>query len=159
MATVLKKNLGDNQYGGAIPAGNVTTYRAKLETNAIGAALESDSAVALAIADVVILQKLPEGMLLEDSLVIVSTTFSASVTASLGFKYVDGVDSVEVPQDAAYFGAGLVLSSAAVLRNAVAKAPLRLPKEAYLTLTIAGAANAKASRLDVIVHGERFGPK
>ena len=159
MATVKKNSMSINQYGGAIQAGNVTTYRAELSTNAAGGALNANSTTALAIADVVLLAVLPEGFVLEDSQVIVSTAFTASVTGSLGFAYADGVDSTEVPQDAAYFGAGLVLSSAARLRNVVAKAPVKLPKEAYLTLTIAGAANAKAARLDVIVHGERIGPK
>ena len=105
------------------------------------------------------MQTLPAGMLLEDAQVIVSTALTALVTGTLGFEYADGVDDTDVPQDAAYFGAGLVLSAAARLRNVVAKAPVKLPKEAYLTLTIAGAANAKAARLDVIVHGERIGPK
>ena len=81
---------------------------------------------------------------------------SAAVTGSLGFAYADGVDSADVPQDAAYFGAALVLSAAARLRNTVAKL-VTLPKDARLVLTIDGADNAKAGALVAIVHGERLG--
>ena len=110
------------------------------------------------MADVVVLEKLPEGFLLEDAQVIVSTPMTASATGSLGFIYADGVDSTDVPQDAAYFGTGLNAATAGRIRTAGTKAPVRLAKEAYLVWTQAGAANAKASRLDVIVHGERMGP-
>ena len=158
MATIKKKFIGDNQFGGFTPYGNVTTIRATLQTNATGAALNSDSAAAIGIGDVVVLENLPDGFLLEDAQVIVSTTMTASATGSLGFIYADGVDSTDVPQDAAYFGTGINAATAGRVRTAGTKAPVRLAKEAYLVWTQAGAANAKASRLDVIVHGERMGP-
>ena len=158
MATIKKKFIGDKQFGGFTPYGNVTTIRATLQTNATGAAIHSDSAAAIGVADVVVLEKLPEGFLLEDAQVIVSTTMTASATGSLGFIYADGVDSTDVPQDAAYFGTGLNAATAGRIRTAGTKAPVRLAKEAYLVWTQAGAANAKASRIDVIVHGERMGP-
>ena len=158
MATIKKKFIGDKQFGGFTPYGNVTTIRATLQTNATGAAIHSDSAAAIGVADVVVLEKLPEGFLLEDAQVIVSTPMTASATGSLGFIYADGVDSTDAPQDAAYFGAGLNAATAGRIRTASAKAPVRLAKEAYLVWTQAGAANAKASRIDVIVHGERMGP-
>lgn len=158
MATIKKKFIGDKQFGGFTPYGNVTTIRATLQTNATGAALNSDSAAAIAIGDVVVLEKLPEGLLLEDAQVIVSTTMTASATGSLGFIYADGVDSTDVPQDAAYFGTGLNAATAGRIRTSSTKAPVRLAKDAYLVWTQAGAANAKASRIDVIVHGERMGP-
>ena len=158
MATIKKKFIGDKQFGGFTPYGNVTTIRATLQTNATGAALNSDSAAAIAIGDVVVLEKLPEGLLLEDAQVIVSTPMTASATGSLGFIYADGVDSTDAPQDAAYFGTGLNSAAAGRIRTASTKAPVRLAKEAYLVWTQAGAANAKASRIDVIVHGERMGP-
>ncbi|AVQ84287.1 hypothetical protein [Variovorax sp. PMC12] len=157
MATIKLKGLGINQFGGMAPYGNVTTLRGTLETNAAGAAVRSNSDAPLGVGDKVYLQTLPAGFRLEDSQVIVSTALTAAVTGSLGFEYIDGVDSPEVPQDAAYFGAGLVLNATGRLRNAVAKAPVTLAKEAFLVLTIAGAANAKAGRVDVIVHGERLG--
>ena len=158
MATIKKKFIGDKQFGGFTPYGNVTTIRATLQTNATGAAIHSDSAAAIGVADVVVLEKLPEGFLLEDAQVIVSTPMTASATGSLGFIYADGVDSTDVPQDAAYFGTGLNAATAGRIRTASTMAPVRLAKEAYLVWTQAGAANAKASRLDVIVHGERMGP-
>ena len=158
MATIKKKFIGDKQFGGFTPYGNVTTIRATLQTNATGAAIHSDSAAAIGVADVVVLEKLPEGFLLEDAQVIVSTTMTASATGSLGFIYADGVDSTDVPQDAAYFGTGLNAATAGRIRTSSTKAPVRLAKEAYLVWTQAGAANAKASRIDVIVHGERMGP-
>ena len=159
MATIKKKFISDKQFGGFTPYGNVTTIRATLQTNATGAAIHSDSAAAIGVADVVVLEKLPEGFLLEDAQVIVSTGMTALATGSLGFIYVDGVDSTEVPQDAAYFGAGLDAATVARIRTASAKKPLKLAKDAYLVWTQAGAANAKASRIDFIVHGERFGSR
>lgn len=158
MATIKKKFIGDKQFGGFTPYGNVTTIRATLETNSTGAAINSDSAAAIAVGDVVVLEKLPEGFLLEDAQVIVSTGMTATATGSLGFIYADGVDSTDVPQDAAYFGTGLDGATAARIRTASTKAPVRLAKEAYLVWTQGVIANAKASRIDVIVHGERMGP-
>lgn len=158
MATIKKKFIGDKQFGGFTPYGNLTTLRATLQTTTAGAVIDGDSTAALAIGDVVVLEKLPEGFVLEDAQLIVSTGMTASSTGSLGFLYADGVDSAAVPQDAAYFGAGLNAATAARIRTAGTKAPVRLAKEAYLVWTHAGAANAKASRIDVIVHGERLGP-
>ena len=159
MATIKKAGLGALQFGGFAAYGNLTTLRATLQTSASGAAIGADSNAAIAAGDVVLLEKLPAGMLIEDVQVIVSTAMTAAVTGSLGFIYVDGVDSAELAQDPAYFGTGLVLNATGRLRTTSAKVPPKLPKEAYLVLTTAGAANAKASRLDVIVHGERFGNK
>ena len=158
MATIKKKFIGDKQFGGFTPYGNVTTIRATLQTNATGAAINSDSAAAIAVGDVVVLEKLPEGFLLEDAQVIVSTGMTATATGSLGFIYADGVDSTDVPQDADYFGTGLNAATAGRIRTSSTKAPVRLAKEAYLVWTQGVIANAKASRIDVIVHGERMGP-
>ena len=158
MATIKKKFIGDKQFGGFTPYGNVTTLRATLQTTAAGAVIDGNSTAALAIGDVVVLEKLPEGFVLEDAQLIVSTGMTASATGSLGFLYADGVDSTDAPQDAAYFGTGLNAATAGRIRTAGTKAPVRLAKEAYLVWTHAGAANAKASRIDVIVHGERMGP-
>ncbi|KZK32267.1 hypothetical protein A4F85_04645 [Delftia sp. GW456-R20] len=158
MATIKKSFIGEKQFGGFTPYGNLTTLRTILAANAAGAIINSDSRTAIAVGDVVVLEKLPEGFLLEDAQVVVSTGMSAGATGSLGFIYVDGVDSQAVPQDAAYFGAGLDAATPARIRTASSKAPVRLAKEAFLVWTQAGAANAKAARIDVIVHGERLGP-
>lgn len=138
---------------GSTPYGNLTALHFVLETNSTGAALNSNSTAALAIGDVVVLGTLPAGFKLLDSQVVVKTAMTASVTGNLGFAYVDGVDVTAAPQDDDYFGAALVLSSAARLRNVTANSAVTLPKDANLTLTIAGAANAKASRVEVTVYG------
>lgn len=159
MATIKKKFIGEQQFGGMALYGNLTTYRASLETDAAGKTVNTDVAAALAVNDVVVLEKLPQGMVLEDAQLIVSNAMKTGVTGDLGFVYVDGVDSTAVPQDAAYFLSGASLETAARLRANTAKAPVKLPKEAYLVLTIKGAANDEASRIDVIVTGERLGPR
>lgn len=156
MPTITKKRLAERQFGG-VPYGNTTTLQFDLTTNAAGAALDSDTATAIASGDVVRLGLLPAGTKLQDAQAIVSTTFSASVTGSLGFAYEDGVDSAAVPQDAAYFLSAQALSTAGRFRANTAKAPVTLPKPAYLILTTGGAANAKASKLDVLVEAELVG--
>lgn len=160
MPTISKLGIGMHQFGGFAPYGNLTTLRANLTTSATGAPLDSsDTSTPLAIGTVVRLQTLPEGFTLDDAQLIVSDAFSASMTCSLGFAYVDGVDDATVPQDAAYFGTGLALSATGRLRCSTAKAPVKLPKPAYLILTTGGAANTVVGVLDVIVQGERRGPK
>jgi hypothetical protein len=155
MATINTLKKG-GQFG-QTPYGNQSTYRFALATNASGAPLDTDSTAALAVGDKVILGKLPAGLIPTDSTVIVSAAFTASTTASLGFEYADGVDDPDSPQDSAYFGTGLALSAAGRLRNATTKALKRLTKEALLTLTWAGAANAKAGALEVVIDGESVG--
>lgn len=158
MAKVTLKSYGRRQFGGAAGAyGNTTTLRFQLKTAANGGAIGGDSAAAIASGDVVDLGPLPTGMCLDDASILISTGMTATITGSLGFAYEDGVDSAEVPQDAAYFGTGLNLATAARLRASAAKAPVVLPKPARLILTTAVAANAKASQIDVLVTGELTG--
>lgn len=153
MATITKKKvLNQKQFGGT-PYGNKTSLEFNLVTNAIGAFADSDVATGIQSGDKVRLGVLPAGMRFEDSQVIVSDAFSASVTANLGFEYVDGVDSTAVPQSATYFGSALALSSAARLRNATTNAPVTLPKDAYLILTTGGAANAVVGVADIFIEG------
>lgn len=155
MSTVTINQFRARQYGGAAGAyGNVTALPFKLTTNASGGAIGADSSAAIALGDKVVLGVLPAGMRLDDCMLVVSTAMSASVTGTLGFEYDDGVDSTSVPQDAAYFGTGLVLNTAGRLRNATSKAPVVLPKPAKLILVTAGAANAKASQIDLLITGE-----
>lgn len=157
MATMTKKQFRARQFGGVSPNGNLTILPFQLVTNAAGGVTPADVETALQIGDVVDLGPLPPGMRLDDSFIRISTGLTASVTGSLGFKYADGVDSAAVPQDAAYFGAGIALNTAATLRNVTTKAVVTLPKEARLILTIAGAANAKASKVDIAIIGELTG--
>lgn len=156
MATVKLKNPLTNQFGHTVPYGNTTTYAFGFKTGATGAVLKSDAAGALAIADVVDLGSLPEGMRLDDAAVLVAVALTADATASLGFAYEDGVDSAEVPQDAAYFGTGIALDAVGRVRATGSKL-VTLPKPARLILTLAGAANAKASEIAVLVQGELLG--
>ena len=76
---------------------------------------------------------------------------TATITAKVGFAYADGVDSTAVPQDDDFFGTGITVATAGRYRNATSNTSVTLPKEAWLTLTTAVAANAKASELEIIV--------
>lgn len=158
MATVKLKTYQTRQFGGFSPFGNVTSLVFGLKTDATGAAVESDSTDALADGDVVVLGTLPEGMRLEDASVFVTTGMTASVTGKLGFRYADGVDSAEVPQDDAYFAGSANLATAGRVRASGSKLVV-LPKQAELILTIGGADNAKASEVKVLVTGELTGPR
>ena len=158
MAKITRNTATHRQFGSA-PYGNLSVLAYRIQTNASGAVINSDSTAAVAIGDVIDLGTIPAGMRLDDFVASVSTGMSASVTGKLGFAYADGVDSAAVPQDDAYFGTGLNLNTAAILRNASAKAPVVLPKEARLILTTAGAANAKVSQIDIRLYGEMTGPK
>ena len=153
MAKVTLQQSRARQFG-STPYGNKSVLTFKLKTNAIGAAIDSSQAAALAIGDVVVLGSLAAGMLVTNTTVLVSNAMSAGVTGSLGIAYVDGVDSALLPQNAALYGAGLVLNAVGRLRTTTTNELIKLPKDAYLILTVAGAANAKVSTVDVIVEGE-----
>ena len=158
MATIKKKPSGYGQFGGFSPYGNVTALAFFLATNASGAVIDSDTTVAVASGDVIDLGELPEGMRLDDAQILIKTGMTATVTGSLGFKYADGVNSTEVPQDAAYFISNGDLATAGRLRANTGKL-VTLPKAARLILPTGGAANAKASDIKVIVSGELTGPR
>ncbi len=143
---------------GATPWGNAHGLKYTLETNASGAAINSNSTAAIALGDKVRIGVIPAGTSLLDSLAILSVAMTASVTGKIGFEYVDGIDVTAVPQDDDYFlAAGQSLATAARLRNATTNAVVTLPKDAWLILTTAGAANAKASKLDFILFGASEG--
>lgn len=148
MATITKK-VNPRVNVGATPWGNAHGLLYTLVTAANGGATGADSGAAIAQGDKVRLGIIPAGSTLLDNVVTVSTGLTASVTGDLGFEYVDGVDSTAVPQDADYFAAAAALNTAAVLRKSTTTAPVTLPKDAWLVLTTGGAANAKASRVDV----------
>lgn len=150
MATITKKPNPRIQVG-ATPWGNAHGLQYTLATEANGSAIGADSTAAIASGDKVRLGVIPAGTTLLDSQAIVSTAFTAAVVGDLGFEYWDGVNSAAVPQDAQYFGAALVLNATGRLRNATTKAPVTLPKDAWLVLTTGGADNAKAARVDVVL--------
>lgn len=159
MPTITKNQFGGRQFGGSGPAyGNASALHFVLTTNATGAVENSDSTAAVASGDVVKIGVLPAGMTLMDAAVTIKTALTASVTGNLGFAYVDGVDDTDVPQDADYFAAAADMATAALLRKATATAPVKLPKDAWLTLTTGGAANAKASETHFVILGELSGP-
>lgn len=150
MATITK-TANPRVNVGATPWGNAHGLLYTLLTAANGGAVGADSNAPLAIGDKVRLGVIPAGSTLLDSQAIVSTGMTANVIGDLGFEYVDGVDDAAVPQKADYFANDAVLSAGARLRNATPNAPVTLPKDAWLVLTTAGAANAKASRIDVVL--------
>lgn len=153
MAKITRAVALNNVFGSA-PYGNLSVLNFRMQTNAAGAVINSDSTAAVASGDVVDLGPLPAGMHLDDVIVTVSTALTASVTGKLGFAYSDGVDDATVPQNDAYFFAATSLAAAAVIRKTATTAPVVLPKEARLILTTGGAANAKASLTDIRVIGE-----
>lgn len=159
MATIKQATYQTRQFGGFSPFGNNTSLNFGVKTDATGKVIgAADGSAAPAIGDVIDLGQLPQGWRLEDATVYVTTGMTAAVTGSLGFAYEDGVNDAAVPQDAAYFGAALNLAAAARLRATGSKLVV-LPKTARLIFTIAGAANAKASDIQVIVSGELQGPR
>ncbi len=150
MATITKK-VNPRVNVGATPWGNAHGLQYTLQTASNGGAFAADTGAAIASGDKVRLGVIPAGSTLLDSVVTVSTGFTALVTGDIGFEYVDGVDSTAVPQDADYFGAAVALNTAGVYRKATTTAPVTLPKDAWLIITTAGAANAKAARADVVL--------
>jgi len=158
MATVKLKSLNHSRQFGNVPYGNMTVLAFALATAADGSAVNANSDAAIASGDVVDLGPLPEGMRLDDAQLLIRTGMTATITGSLGFVYEDGEDSADVPQDSAYFGAGLNLAAAGRLRATGTKL-LTLPKPARLVLTTAVEDNAKASDISVLVSGELLGPR
>lgn len=159
MATVTTKKLLTNRLPFSnVPYGNAVKALASLATNASGIATATDQSTALVQTDVVRLAVLDGGMRLDDCLAIVSDAFSANQTIKLGFEYVDGTDSTDVPQDDDYFFAALSIAAAGRTRaNNTGVRPVVLPKDAYLIATIGGADTAAAGQLDVVVEGTVVG--
>lgn len=158
MATATKTNALTARQLGGVPYGNAWRTVYTLETNASGVMADSDLSTALTVGTVVRLGILPGGLQLQDLLAIQSVAATAATTAKIGFAYVDGVDSTSVPQDDDYFFAALATNAAGrTTASNTAVKPEILPKDAWLILTVAGAAHAKASRLDLIVSGVNVG--
>lgn len=157
MATITKKTAFDRSMNGA-PYGDMVALPYRMQTNSSGVLTGGDSASAVGNGDVVRIGKIPAGTKLLDSVATISDAFTGSSTYKMGFAYVDGVDSTAVPQDDAYFtAASTALSSLAVQRKATTTAPVTLPKDAYLIVTNAGAAQAAAGIMDVVIFGQAVG--
>ena len=158
MATITKNYLGNEIRMSGTPDGNAITNLYSLATNSTGAVVDSNVAAGIASGDVVRMGIMPAGMRLDDAKAIVTVGLTATITAKLGFAYVDGVDSTTVPQDDDYFGAGITVAVAG--RYAASNTgvrPVTLPKDAYLILTTAVAANVKVSQIDVLVNMTNVG--
>ena len=158
MATIKTKNeVMTHFYTVTSPYGNSTTQAYQLKANTGGVLANSDSTTAPKVGDVIDLGELLEGWCLTDAQIFITKGLSATVTGSLGFAYEDGEDDTDVPQDAEYFiKAGADLATAGRLRANGNKLVV-LPKPARLILTLAGAANAKAADIKVVVTGELTG--
>lgn len=137
--------------------GNTITERYQMSVDAAGKV----NGVDLGSGDTVILGVLPAGWKLfpHSTTVGISDAFGTGVTGTVGFQYVDGVDSTAVPQDADYFLKSNTLAAQAVVGgNNEAVVPVILPKDAYLTVTTGGTAHdASTARLDVTVHAVNRG--
>ena len=158
MADVKKNGIDNARQFGGVPYGNRSSVTHRLATNASGVLVDSDQATALVDTDVVQLGLLPAGMELLDCLAIVSDLFNATSTALVGFEYADGVDDSDVPEDADYFFAALALSAQSRTRaNNVAVAPVILPKDAYLIVTIDNADLSAAGIVDFVVEHRLHG--
>jgi hypothetical protein len=160
MTIITRKSVGVRQFGGSgAPYGNATIEQFILKTKADGSVDDADVTAAVAVGDVIRVGQLLAGFRLDDAKIIAVTGWTAAVTGKIGFAYVDGVDDTAVPQDDAYFGTGVTLATAGVYRAAVAKAPAVLAKDAWLTVTTAGAISAKASEVHFLIIGVLLGPK
>lgn len=155
MATITKKNIKNLVQPGGVPYGNITGLHFTFETNSSGYFVDSDvPATAVAVDDVVRIGVIPAGFQIWEYWANISDAFTASSTFKIGFAYVDGTDSTAVPQDDDYFCAATTAASQAVLKKTnVAVRPLTLPKDAYLIITNAGAAQAAAGQVDVMILG------
>lgn len=155
MAKIHIRNKGSNNFGG-VPYGNLAVEHYNITAKANGSIEGSNTVTAPRVNDVLILGTLEQGFRLDDAQIIVKTPMTTGITADIGFVYADGVDDTKVPQDAAYFASGANLATAGRLRASTAKL-VCLPKDAFLMVTIKGAANAKAADIDILISGEKFG--
>lgn len=154
MATVTKKNTNDPRTRlGATPWGNLAALTYGLTTTAAGAVVGSDAAPGSATASgtVIRLGVIPAGHRLVDYKSVFTTKMTNSVTFKMGFEYVDGVDSAEVPQNDAYFAAASTATTVGLLRQGTAVKQVTLPKDAYLVMTTGGAANTEVSAAEFTV--------
>lgn len=142
---------------GSVPYGNMSFLPYFLKTNATGAVInaEGGAPAPLAVNDKVYLGDLPRGFMKDEVTTIVSVGMTAAMVGDLGIEYKDGVDSTVVPQSQTYFATGLVLSTPARLVDTGFQEPIPLPKDAWLVLTVRGAASAKDGVVSVLVSGEQ----
>ncbi len=154
MATINANNDMTHHFTFTAPYGNNTVRYHRLSTAGTTGTIDQGlDKKAIGAGDVVILGDLPCGFVLTDAIVSVVTGFTGA--ASLGFKYKDGKDSEEVPQNDKYFFDAKDVQTAGVIR-ADKQTMVKLPKDAQLIMTFA-AANTKKSELRVAIMGELVG--
>lgn len=159
MTTVKMDQSNYGRQFGNTAYGNTTVFTFSLKCDTNGEVLDADSGETLKVADVVDLGPLPEGMRLDDAQTLVHSEMTDAVTGKLGFKYTDGVDDNNVPQDAEYFGATAIdLATVGRVRATGTKSVI-LPKPARLILTMAGDTNVKPAEVTFLVSGELLGPR
>lgn len=121
--------------------------------------LTSGAATVLEVGDDVQIGILPAGLRLLDVVVEISNAFKSTTTFDLGFKYVDGVDSTDVPQDADYFVVAGSGAAGVVRKNNTATRPVVLPKPAYLVWTNKSVDQDEAGVADIMVYAQVYGIK
>ena len=154
MATLTINRPQDRQTFGGTPYGNLSILPFILLAHAAGVIAGTGTTAAPLVGDVIRLGTLPAGLRLDDSAIVVSTGITG-LQGKLGFAYEDGVNDTAVPEDDDYFGSP-TFASAARLRNATTNAPVVLPKDAWLELTVTHVPTA-AGRAVVQVFGEQVG--
>lgn len=125
----------------------------EFQTDSSGILIGSSASVALAVADKIRVAFLNEGFEVTDAAALVSTAAGQAATANIGFEYADGVNDSSYPQSATAFFSALALNSAARTRTTSVKVVRPLPKPAYLTVTIAGAALSSALVAQIVLNG------
>jgi len=153
MATITKNRIRHSNAVSGAPFGDATFLAYSMELNSSGACKDSNSTSAVQIGDVVRMGVIPGGTQLIDELAIVSDAFATSTTLDIGFEYVDGVDDAKVPQSADYFNDAVSGTKGRKVMSNADSRPVTLPKDAYLTVTFAGAAQSSSAALDVVIFG------
>ena len=148
MADIAKKDSRrEPLFTNSSPYGNLSVLSFSVETTS-GVVNDGDKTTAAVSGDVVIAGVIPAGAKLIDSVAIISAAFTALTTVDIGFRYVDGEDDTDVPEDSDYFADGADGATAARLRNATANATVVLPKDAYLIVTLLDVTQAATSKLE-----------
>lgn len=159
MTTVKMDQSNYGRQFGNTAYGNTTVFTFSLKCDTNGEMLDADSEATLKIADVVDLGPLPEGMRLDDAQTLVHAVMTDAATGKLGFKYEDGEDDANVPQDAEYFGTTAIDMATLGRVRATGTKSVILPKPARLILTHGGAENVKPASVTFLVMGELLGPR
>lgn len=118
----------------------LTVARSSLEGTLAGTVFTYTGAAA--IGDVINMGVFPEGTHV-DELALSSDTANAGMTVSVGWAYVDGSASAA----AEFIATGTALATASLIRANTTGARTVLAGDAYLTITIAGAAMAAGTTL------------